>query len=431
MSDDAAPALARTVWAVLAAALVWHLLTLLAPPLQPPLRDSAGRDFASYHYAAKVAAAGGDPYDKARLEEVARSEGTRRRVHPYFYPPPFVLFVLWSVPLSLPVAFGVWEVFNELFLIAAGLALWRWWRPLSPWVGAVVVGVGALSYGVSYGAELGQANAFVLALILAGLWQEERRPGLAGALVGVAAMAKMSPALIVLWWILRRRWTAVAASIGCAVALSVLVLPWVSAGHQLGFYTGVLPRLGGGDYNGLTIQIGMFGNHSVPNVLHQLFPSGHNALSGAARAGSAVATFSVLGALGWLFFRPTSDPVRLAAQASTVLVAMLLVPVYTFEHHLLLALPAMILSVVGVERGLLSRRWVIPLGLALAVLAFPLPYLKQLSVRVLDGAPSVVLLGVQEAKFVALCTLGAAVASLGLSRVRERGRMQRLFLDDP
>ena len=43
--------------------------------------------------AAKVAVDGGNPYEKAALEQAALDEGTRPEVHPFFYPPPFLLAV--------------------------------------------------------------------------------------------------------------------------------------------------------------------------------------------------------------------------------------------------------------------------------------------------------------------------------------------------
>lgn len=407
-----APTKSRLGWLVIAAAVIWHLFTVLSPPKVPPPPNTEGRDFASYYYAARVAAGRGDPYDKAALEAVSSAEGTRTRVHPFFYPPPFLLLVWWSPFVSLAEGFRLWAVLNELALIAAGLALWRAWRPLGP-VLPLFAAFAALMYGVAYGFELGQANLPVLALVLAGLWAEPRRPALAGALVGFACLLKMSPALIVAWWLLRRRWTAAGSAVVSGGLLSLATLPLLGPGHQLAFYTEVLPRFGSGDYNGLTIKIEMFANHSIPNLLHQAFPSGQNVLSATARAGSAVATLGLLGGLGLAFARPTTDRLRLAAQASAVLLATLLIPVYTYEHHLVFALPAMVLAPLAIRRGALTWAWAAPLGVAVALLLVDLPALKQFATDGIGEQNRAAFLLVQEAKFLALVALLAGMVAAG------------------
>jgi hypothetical protein len=415
----------RAAWVsrlVVAAAVLWHLFAVFAPPRERVPAGTEGRDFASYYYAATVAARGEDPYDKRELEKVSKEQGTRSEVHPFFYPPPFLWLVTWSIGLPLKVAFWAWFAVNELALIGTCVALVRWWKPFDGVVAPVVASVVALSYAVAYSAELGQVNFPVLLMIVAGLMVEPRRPVLGGVLVGLACMTKMSPALFVLWWLVRGRWAAFGAAIGTAVVSSVLTLPLVGLGYQLGFYTEVLPRFGSGDYNGLTIKIEMFGNHSIPNLLHLYFPSGRNVLSTPARVLSALSMVVVVGGTLAAFSRPTNDRMKLAAQACAVLVAMLLVPVYTYEHHLVFALPAVILAVIAVRRGWLADGWVWPLGLAIPVLLFDLAALRQLAVKLVTIERPALFLWVEEAKFAALLVLGAAMIRLGATAWEDRSR---------
>ncbi|MCB9697597.1 MAG: DUF2029 domain-containing protein [Alphaproteobacteria bacterium] len=398
---------------VIVAAVLWHLIVVLSPPRVPPPKDTEGRDFASYYYAAKVAAQGGDPYDRDVLGSMATAEGTRAEVHPYFYPPPFLWLVAWSPIVDLHQAFGLWFLLNEMALLAACVALARWWGPFSDTVAPLLAALVALMYGVAYSAELGQANFPVLALIVLALASERRRPELAGVLLGIAAMWKMSPALFVAWWLVRGRWRAAGAAVATAIGSSLLTLPLLDFWHQLEFYTRILPRFGSGDYNGLTIQIGMFANHSVPNLLHQAFPAPDNRLSTFGRLGSTLFTVGLLAVGGWLFRVRTDDPVKIAAQACSVLIAMLLIPVYTYEHHLVFALPAMLMAVVAVQRGWLDRRWAVPIGIAVAILLYDQPAVRQFDLRVVTERNGRAFLLVQEAKFLAMCLVGAAVTWLG------------------
>jgi hypothetical protein len=398
---------------VVAAAVLWHVLAAFGPPKQAPPANTEGRDFASYYYAAQVARSGADPYDKAALDAAAEAAGTRSEVHPFFYPPPFLWLVGWTAALPLERAFWMWVVAGELALLASCLALIRWWRGFGPEVVPILAAFVALMYGVAYSTELGQANFPVLLLVIAGLASERRAPTAAGVLVGLAAMLKMAPALIVAWWLLRRQRTAALAAVATALVSTILTLPLVSLGHQLGFYTQVLPSLGSGDYNGLAIKIEMFGNHSIPNLWHQYFPSGTNALSPIARGLSLLTTVLMLVGMGWAFHRPTGDRLRIAAQGAAVLVAMTIVPVYAYEHHLVFALPAMVLGTLAVLRGWLDPRWGLALALAIPVLLYDLPALRLFALRVVTYEQPALYFWLQEAKMAALLAVGASMVRLG------------------
>lgn len=405
-------------WLVTVAALTWHVLTVLAPPkiVGGAVKETEGRDFASYYYAARVATSGGDPYDKIALDAMATADGTRSDVHPFFYPPPFLLAVAWAPSLSLSEAFDVWYVLNEVFLVLAILALWRWWRPLGTGFVPVLLVVVAAMTAIPYGASMGQANAMVLCLVVCGLWAEAS--GLAmlgGALVGTAAICKMSPALFVVWWLVQRRFNPALCAMATAAALSVAALPWVGLDSQVRFYREILPQFSSGDYNGLVVEIGMFANHSVPNVFHQLWPSSGDGLSATARMASSAFGVLLLISVAAMFFRRATDPWVAAGQAATLAAATLLVPVYTYEHHLVWAIPAMALASHAVLRGSLGVGWAVPIGAAVAWLCFPVAQLKQLTTGPLEGMPALILC-VQEAKFVALLVVTAASARLSAFR---------------
>ncbi|MEO0600885.1 MAG: glycosyltransferase family 87 protein, partial [Myxococcota bacterium] len=397
-------------------------------PLQPPKAGSEGRDYASYHYAAQAAVAGEDPWALDRVEAMARADGTRTWVHPYLYPPPFLLLVWPLSVLSLGTAFVAWGVLQELALVAAALALAWGWRSVHGAVAVVFVALAALMYGLAYGFELGQANVLVLALVLAGVGLQDERPGLGGALLGIACMLKMSPALVVLWWLLHGRTRAVMAAVATAIGVSMIALPLVGPAEQIGFYTGVLPRFGSGDYNGLTIRIGIFGNHSIPSLFHAWTtedPSVRALLSPLARGLSAVTALGLLGGLG-LAFRPRPedppDAMAQAGQLATVLVLMILVPVYTYEHHLVFALPAMSLALVALHLGQLPIGWAVPIGVAVAVLCIPLPTLKGFADEVITKDAAFAYGMVREAKTLALLTVGTATAWLGRGHGTNAGK---------
>lgn len=239
--------------------------------------------------------------------------------------------------------------------------------------------------------------------------------------MGAACMLKMSPALFVAWWLLRRRWRPAGASVAAAVLLTLASMAVVSPAVQWHFYTEVLPGFGSGSYNGLTVDIGLYGNHSIPNLLDMAFPDPGNALSSTARLASMLATGIVVGVMA-AGFRRSSGGLGLAAQAAAIGVAMLLLPVYTYEHHIIWALPAAALALHAVTERSLRPAWAIAIGPAVATWAFELAALKKVARSMDDSLPQQALAGaIQESKFVALAVLWLAALLVGWGASSTRG----------
>jgi len=392
-------------------AIAWHLCGVFAPPrISGSVKNTEARDFASYHYAAIATKRGQSPYAKTTLDRIAKREGYRSSVHPYLYPPPFLLGVYWSVPIQLPAAFTIHKLMQTLACWIGVWGLIRWWRPMGGPVRETALIALAGSYGMIYGLQMGQANASVFALTMLGLWATERkRQTLGGALVGIACMWKMAPALFVLWWAWKGKWRAALSSVLAAILLSVMTLPIMDLQTQWSFYRDVLPSMASGEYNGLTIRIDMFGNHSLSNLWHQLFPSGENVLSGLARTAASASAVTLLALLGMSMKRTQQNATRTAAQVSLVCLTMILLPVYTYEHHLIWAIPATVVTLTALANGTLSVRWAPCVAFAFVALCFPLPHLKELSTQALAGLPGLAWL-VQESKTMALLLLWACCA---------------------
>lgn len=392
--------------------LLWHGFGHVLPAWETVRRaPGGGRDFASYYYAAQVAFEGGDPYDTRALAARARAQGERRGVHPFLYPPPFLVLVAWAPAFDLRTAYGVWFWLDAAWALVAALALWRWWRPLGNAVPVLIAALMAANTAVASNHLMGQANFPGLALaLLAMLALDRRRVALAGALLGTACVLKMSPALIALWWLWRGEWRAVAAACATAVALSLAALPLTGPEVQLGFYLRVLPTFGTGDYNGLRVPIDLFGNHSIPNLWATTWPGGAT-LSAAARTASAISAVALVVGLGWAFRRPHPGAVEHAGQFAAVCVAMLLVPVYTYEHHAVWALPAAVLATLALLRGWLRPAWALVVLPCVVAWCVELGALKTIWEDL--GRTTPVALAVRELKFLALLGLLAASVALG------------------
>ena len=388
-------------WALLVLAVAVHGFQL-ADGWTKVKKAKHARDFASYHYAVHAAAQDLDPYDKKVLGQLAQDEGTRKTVHPYFYPPPFLLGMAWVLPLDLATAYRVWFWLDAVVFLGLALgALLLWQRGPSTVLAAAAL-LAFMSPLVN-NHIMGQANLPVLALVAWGLllWRKDK-PVIAGVLVGIACMWKMSPGLLVAWWLLRRDWKPAAVACGTAVLLSLATLPLLDLDGQVLFYRDVLPGFGSGDYHGLTVEIGLFGNHSLPNLWAQIWPAAKG-LSSQAQVASTLTNLFVVGA-SFYVLRGELDELGALAAFGLLSVVMIVVPVYAYEHHVVSALVAWVAVAWGLFTGRLRWPWLLALVPAFVVQAWPIASWKSLA---LDQAPFLELM-MQEAKFLALVALGLA-----------------------
>jgi hypothetical protein len=168
-----------------------------------------GFDYTIYHQAAVKAVEGGSPY----LPYVV---GTSFLYHPAFLSlirplvsvPVGTAAVVWGV-MSLAAYAGVWGMMGRLLrLTRQDAALW----------GVVML----LAVGAFESAWMGQVNMLVALLVTAALLLTDRRPVLAGVLMALAIVCKTTPALLLLYWACIGRWRVIAAALIGLVALSVL-----------------------------------------------------------------------------------------------------------------------------------------------------------------------------------------------------------------
>jgi hypothetical protein len=180
----------------------------------------------SIDHAARVLAAGGDPYG---------ADWICQRLP---YPPLVTRLFLWVVPLGTDTAARIWMAAHVLILAGGAWAAWATRRRLG--LGevprSVAVAAVLLSAPAVYAVERGQCDALALPFLLAGSWMlargSKRSEVLAGALFGLAAWVKFYPGIALLGLIGFRRWRAVAGFV--AAGLAVGLADPVGVLHALG-----------------------------------------------------------------------------------------------------------------------------------------------------------------------------------------------------
>jgi hypothetical protein len=287
-----------------------------------------GRDFATYYYANKITQVGENPYHTPNLSKQSKLEKTRKSVHPFFYPPPALLFFSWTSFFSLFTSYKIFFVANQILF---GIILWfsREWLRIS-W-GSLLI-LACTFTPIQNSIVMGQVNVIVVFFLLYAL-RFHNGPALA-----CAGMIKMSPIYIMFQWMAERKWNATLYTVLTAVFLSILSLIIINFNTQVFFFTDILPSFSSGNYNGLRIPITLPANHSIPDIWNQLFPGPNNkTLSVVAKQYSLVLSTLLLGIL-LLCAKLWKGSKVTKFLSGAFIVLFMITPIYTYEHHVSFAL---------------------------------------------------------------------------------------------
>jgi hypothetical protein len=149
---------------------------------------------------------------------------------------PATTFALWPFTTWLPRPVGVslFVTSNLAALVASIWIVWRWWLEKRGAAGAFVWPVLLVCANFQHALQSNQLTAWTLLLCVAGLTLVgRRRDFLGGLVVGLAALLKIMPGLLLVYLLLRRRWWALAgvlvAVVVCDLLPSVACFGWQGA----------------------------------------------------------------------------------------------------------------------------------------------------------------------------------------------------------
>ena len=226
--------------AVLAVAWICAVL-ILAGALTKMPGQWHRRDFSNYYESAWALRHGIDPYS-ADLTPIGDQLGleTGGLLHASETPPFLLCFepLTWLRPR---VAFWIWTGINFSALAIAMYLLLAHRRGLSRRTAWLLAGLILMSAPVNLNLYWGQSQLIVLALLAGAMRAMERkREGTAGLLIAAAALLRAYPLLLAGYFVIRRKWRAVAfATAGIAAGLFVTVAT-VGFTQSLSFVHGTL-----------------------------------------------------------------------------------------------------------------------------------------------------------------------------------------------
>lgn len=179
----------------------------------------SGNDLVGYLEASRALYAGADPYHLPDR-------------FPYIYPLFLAAVIRPLAAVPLPLATIVWFAFQSA-------CLWYVLRTAGSHAGvhdadraAAAAAIVAVFGDVLQNEFLnGQVNLIVLALSVAAIHLTDRKPHVASALLGAAIAVKLTPALLLLYWLIERRYRSIGESVLWAGVL--IVSPWLVVQDRL------------------------------------------------------------------------------------------------------------------------------------------------------------------------------------------------------
>ena len=173
-------------------------------------------DYQAYDLAARRVAEGQALYPAGAAE----AYNSAQYAGLYLYPPPLAVSLVPLTVLSPEQAALAWLALR-LALLVVGIAL----LPISVAARTAVLAVAAISFPVWYDLNLGNLSIFLFAISVI-IWRYRDRPAASIAL-GVAGVLRYPFGLVLLAWLLERRWRAIAWTIAAGLVIGVATLPFV------------------------------------------------------------------------------------------------------------------------------------------------------------------------------------------------------------
>ncbi|MEO6881043.1 MAG: mannosyltransferase [Mycobacteriaceae bacterium] len=320
---------------------------LLALSVLGRMLNTFGLPYGSHLVDLRVYTYGAATVFDGRLYSYTFSEFTPGFPLPFTYPP-FAAMVMWPLHLVSP-----FTVLSVLWQLATVAALWgvvtlslrlllgrRADEPCWRAVALVWTAVGTWLEPVHTTLDFGQVNVFLALGVLAAA--STHRWWLAGALVGVLAGFKLTPAVTGLYFLAQRNVRAAVASavvFAATVALSFVVVP----GEARQYFTGV------GLDAGRVGPVGSAINQSLRGVLSRFV--GHDVGTGPIWGVAVLAA----AALTLLACRRLDPGDRLGVLVAVQLLGLLASPI-SWSHHWVWLVPALLWLVHGPRAGSLAAR---------------------------------------------------------------------------
>jgi alpha-1,2-mannosyltransferase len=320
--------------------------------LWQPLTEDRATDFFINYTAATVLAEGGDIYDPAALMEASRQWHQPDTTFEfgslfvtYIAPPFHATMLLPLVPLGYETARLVFLALSNLLLFSSLALILRasdrdFHRP--PWLLLAFLIV-FVFHPIYTSLALGQVDFVILFLISLSYWAYlTDRKLLVGPALAVAAMIKLSPAVLLLYFLWKRQFGIVVSAAITGVVCVIISLVAAGPREMLQFATDILPALlkGTAFYQNQSFN-GFYGRLLVDPTLYyslQEFPS-----LPAVQVLTLLSSLALIGVVAY-FTRPRwgLSSLHFPYESALVVGTLILVSSISWDHYIVWLLPGFV-----------------------------------------------------------------------------------------
>jgi alpha-1,2-mannosyltransferase len=334
--------LAASALGVFAAASVLGSLDLLLN------QNRVSPDFKSYYAAFRAAAERRSFYAADELRAVAREAEIPGRTFPYLYPPFFAYAAQPLAGLKLQRAQWLWSLASAVAMgLVAMLAVLTSDSPsrTEP-AGDRIVPLSCLAllllllFPVQNNLMLGQINILVLVFVTWAFYAAAREHDLlAGASLGVAAMIKLSPAILICLFLAQRRVRTLAGMALSALACVGISLALGAASAWAEYPAFVLERMSSAEIPALS-RVDVLWNFSLKACSMRLLPESPTLAPLLANAGA----FGILGVLIYAAAKTREISGSIEVLALGFLALMVMASPLSYVHHVIFLFPGAVLA---------------------------------------------------------------------------------------
>jgi alpha-1,2-mannosyltransferase len=352
------------------------------------LRDVPPVDFAVDYVGAAVIQRGEMLYDLGALRRaheeliVPRITAMHESVYTSYDNPPFTaVLVMPLTSLPFPQAKDVYRLtLHLLYFASVALVLGadQAYRRYPQWV--LIATLALCMEPVYTSITSGQVDIPILFALCLGYWAFKRgHPILAGCAIAVATMIKLSPALLLLYFLFKRQWKPVIAGVAACAALLGISLAVTGVDDWIVFVRDILPVLGQGstEFENQTLA-GLFtGLFITPQALFTLQPMPSLIIP-------KILTWACVGGAALLLLRlfwqrdtgTLREGLRFDLEFSLGLAALLIASTVAWQHYYVwLLVPLATLLRSDVRDWLTTREYTVgaaALGLSVGLILFPI-----------------------------------------------------------
>ncbi|HXG00394.1 MAG TPA: glycosyltransferase family 87 protein [Bacteroidota bacterium] len=302
-------------------------------------------DFPSFYYAAKALAAGRNIYTAKTLDSLAAADRVANHVLPYLYPPFLAILAQPIARLAPEDAQAAWDV-TQILLFGFALVLVVMALPSSGGtekppnshvIGGLIIAAGVLVFPFGDNIVFGQVNSLVLVFLSLFLFlYSNSRHVLAGTALSIATLVKVTPAILLLYFLVNRRWKVMTGFLAGMVVLFLVSLvaggigPWAE-------FMAFLPNMGYARYVQGGFHPSIVANFSLAGFFMRLLPGDAETI----RLLSVAVASSLLACVVYSHIRNEERQNEIAYVVPYLILMVIASPV-AWRHHLVLLFPGVV-----------------------------------------------------------------------------------------